>query len=334
MCGIYGFIGKPDNETPLILSKLGILNESRGSDSAGVAFQNEKGGRLLKHAINPTTFILTPRIQTAIYNACNSKNLTYIGHTRAATHGAVNNENSHPYQINGIVYVHNGIISNFDKLQKVYKTKYQVDSQIIGHVLDRKNPKKAFETILAGSMAVPFFYFKELGVLRIVNRVSPTAYAYTKDQKGVYFTSLLYQLNHLVTEFNLLPAVDIETLTLTRFVNNGKTVNMTSEKLTLSVKQKYLDPPPVYVAPQYPQNYNSEGYWLGWDSYKRPWYNPQTSNKPSKETKKLNNQRFQNLSIDDGFGGVIGKRNGHLTYIPDVIPAMPEFNPLIPATLN
>ena len=89
MCGIVGYIGH-DNAKELLLKGLEKL-EYRGYDSAGVAVVNEEG---------TTVFKEKGRIAELrkVTDSENTDGNVGIGHTRWATHGVPNHENSHPHQ--------------------------------------------------------------------------------------------------------------------------------------------------------------------------------------------------------------------------------------------
>ncbi|HDM7192481.1 TPA: glutamine--fructose-6-phosphate transaminase (isomerizing) [Staphylococcus aureus] len=110
MCGIVGYIGY-DNAKELLLKGLEKL-EYRGYDSAGIAVVNDD---------NTTVFKEKGRIAELrkVADSSDFDGPVGIGHTRWATHGVPNHENSHPHQSsNGrFTLVHNGVIENYEELK-------------------------------------------------------------------------------------------------------------------------------------------------------------------------------------------------------------------------
>lgn len=113
MCGIVGYIGY-DNAKELLLKGLEKL-EYRGYDSAGIAVVNDD---------NTTVFKEKGRIAELrkVADSSDFDGPVGIGHTRWATHGVPNHENSHPHQSsNGrFTLVHNGVIENYEELKGEY----------------------------------------------------------------------------------------------------------------------------------------------------------------------------------------------------------------------
>jgi hypothetical protein len=112
-----------------------LLNSVRGSDSTGLA------GVDMRYAEQ------TPDIVKVLGNPYNLQNFEdyftfnkrivsdytlVMGHGRAATQGAVNAVNAHPFKEQHITLIHNGTLSNFKALQKEKGLeRIEVDSQLV-----------------------------------------------------------------------------------------------------------------------------------------------------------------------------------------------------------
>lgn len=160
MCGIVGGIGK-GNIVPMIINGLFKL-EYRGYDSAGIIIINDKSQFQRKRTIQ--------RVKQ-LSLMCDKDNLMGqigVGHTRWATHGAVNLDNAHPHlSMNKIAIVHNGIIENYSSLKKElqskgYEFKSTTDTEVIVHLIHsiyikEKNLLKATQKaikLLVGAYAI------------------------------------------------------------------------------------------------------------------------------------------------------------------------------------
>ncbi|MDW4411740.1 glutamine--fructose-6-phosphate transaminase (isomerizing) [Staphylococcus saprophyticus] len=113
MCGIVGYIGQ-DNAKELLLKGLEKL-EYRGYDSAGVAVVNDEGTSVFKAKGR------IAELRKVADSEATDGNVG-IGHTRWATHGVPNYENSHPHQstTERFTIVHNGVIENYEELRNEY----------------------------------------------------------------------------------------------------------------------------------------------------------------------------------------------------------------------
>ncbi|PTI69830.1 glutamine--fructose-6-phosphate transaminase (isomerizing) [Staphylococcus succinus] len=122
MCGIVGYIGH-DNAKELLLKGLEKL-EYRGYDSAGVAVVNDEGTPVFKAKGR-----IAELRKVADSDATDGS--VGIGHTRWATHGVPNYENSHPHQSssNRFTLVHNGVIENYEELRNEYLSEIAFQSE-------------------------------------------------------------------------------------------------------------------------------------------------------------------------------------------------------------
>ena len=131
MCGLFAGVGKLNSNR---IVTLGCLNEDRGSDSVGIAYVSGKEVRIAKVAERPCVG-LNLTLRKEVTEAAVSS--MFIGHTRAATQGAVTSKNAHPFLMEGIAFAHNGIILNDDEFGE-----YAVDSQSLIHGIKAKDFSK------------------------------------------------------------------------------------------------------------------------------------------------------------------------------------------------
>lgn len=134
MCGIVGFIGNK-NARDVVLNGLTKL-EYRGYDSAGMSLFNTRYQTF-------DVYKDEGRVQKLIDSTKNSSySRVGIGHTRWATHGRVNKENSHPHysQSRRFIIVHNGVIDNYQQLRDQYLKNVnlvsETDTEIIAQLIE------------------------------------------------------------------------------------------------------------------------------------------------------------------------------------------------------
>ena len=112
MCGIVGYVGG-NRSIEVLLGGLRRL-EYRGYDSAGIAVIDPSGVLHSRKRAGKLQVLIDDLAATELANGS-----TGIGHTRWATHGGPNDQNSHPHLgDNGkLALIHNGIIENFAELK-------------------------------------------------------------------------------------------------------------------------------------------------------------------------------------------------------------------------
>ncbi len=178
MCGIVGYIGKEDARK-IIISGLTRL-EYRGYDSAGIAlygsesdtFNIYKDKGRVAHLESITDFS---------YKSCLG-----IGHTRWATHGLPNKDNSHPHKSleSRFFIVHNGVIDNYKELKSelLYENVFysDTDTEVIAHLIEKfSNEMKVDEAIrktmslLEGSYALAIIDTNDSSKLYACKNKSP-----------------------------------------------------------------------------------------------------------------------------------------------------------------
>lgn len=198
MCGIYGYVGKNDAYQEVLkgLSRL----QYRGYDSSGIAYFND--GFKINKAIGtldnlPQSVNCTPNIA--------------FGHTRWATNGEVNIDNTHPHisYNKEFVLVHNGIIKNADIIKEDLIKKgisfySHTDTEVIVNLLaclsgKIENRLEKLYKLLDGSFSLIIGY--KSGDIYIMKKFSPLNILKADD--GIYISSdvsslkdgFLYSLN-------------------------------------------------------------------------------------------------------------------------------------------
>src|SRR5438067_6828232 len=136
MCGIIGYVGgRPAKD--LLLRGLERL-EDRGYDSAGIALR-EDGGLDYVRAVGNLDFLRDAAGENG------SRSSHGLGHTRWATHGAVNEQNAHPLtgcEDGRLAIVLNGIVENFRELRESLEAEghtfsSETDAEVVVHLIER-----------------------------------------------------------------------------------------------------------------------------------------------------------------------------------------------------
>jgi len=136
VCGIIGYVGQRACKD-LLLQGLERL-EYRGYDSAGIALREDDELDYLRVVGN-----LQALKREAGSNGSQAK--TGVGHTRWATHGAVNEQNAHPLtgcDEHKLAIVLNGIVENYRELKASLEAEGHVfhtetDAEVVVHLIER-----------------------------------------------------------------------------------------------------------------------------------------------------------------------------------------------------
>lgn len=178
MCGIVGYIGTQDT-TEILLQGLEKL-EYRGYDSAGIAELNDEGVHVTK--VKGRIAALRSEVEKKEIEATMG-----IGHTRWATHGAPSFENAHPHQSASgrFTIVHNGVIENYEDVQREYLADVEMNSetdteiivQLVENLYDEMGDvQEAFRkaiSLLKGSYAVGIIDAENPDVIYVAKNKSP-----------------------------------------------------------------------------------------------------------------------------------------------------------------
>lgn len=149
MCGIFGIIARSEaglsrQLTENVLKELFILSETRGKESSGIAVRNAASGAIhvTKDDVPASELIASKEYHIFLDKALKpafdngQQELAVIAHSRLVTNGTQeNNFNNQPCIKDGVVMVHNGIVTNVDALWAKYagriERNYEVDTEVI-----------------------------------------------------------------------------------------------------------------------------------------------------------------------------------------------------------
>jgi len=148
VCGIIGYVGSRAAKE-LLLHGLERL-EYRGYDSAGIALR-ENGSLEYVRAVGNLQFLK----DAAGPNGSRSNH--GLGHTRWATHGAVNEQNAHPLtgcEDGRLAIVLNGIIENYRELKESleadgHRFSSETDAEVVVHLIEHAYEGDLLEAVRA-----------------------------------------------------------------------------------------------------------------------------------------------------------------------------------------
>lgn len=212
MCGIFGFV-TPSHHCQSLFSSyaknLFILSESRGKEAAGLALKTNTSINLLKTSLRSSAFVNSPKYKKLIYDSVTeATHLSFIGHSRLATHGSQDmHDNNQPISRNGVVCVHNGIITNDKSLWDANPSLTQVgetDTEIFAALMSHKitNGESVCDATvttfsqLEGAATIAML-FDSLPYLLLATNTGSLYYCYSAQKDCFIFASERYILRTL-----------------------------------------------------------------------------------------------------------------------------------------
>lgn len=240
MCGLFGSVSKSLSMMDVDITKqLGMISQLRGTDSTGIFIAYTDKGKpkiaMHKEAVNATSFLLSDMTKAMTDHAT-----TYLiaGHTRAATIGAVNNENAHPFVSEHIVGMHNGTIPNLKgKVDGVDVP----DSRILFDLISEKGIEeavtKADEGV--GAYALCFLDNKAKTLNFIRNEQRPLSFIKRHDtlfwaSESIFLEAVKYRNGH--TQFGQIFSIMKNEMLIYDLTNHG----ISYKKIEPKPKQVFL----------------------------------------------------------------------------------------------
>lgn len=251
MCGIFGYLGKKEQATPVLLHGLEKL-EYRGYDSAGLVVFDQSGQNKVVKAVGKVS-----NLSKKVYQEMEGAEDNFyagIAHTRWATHGGVVEENTHPHYDSKkeIFLVHNGIIENFlilkaDLFKKGYQFYSETDSEVIAKLLEDNWEKDLLTSVekivplLQGAYALLLVDKNKPEEMVAIKKGSPLVFGYNQEgeEKEFYFSSDTQGLAGLVEQVFFLDDGELVSIKNNDYLikADGDIIEKNSEKISVGELQ-------------------------------------------------------------------------------------------------
>lgn len=170
------------------MKKLLVFDYFRGPDSTGLASIRGDGSvHIAKIASHPFDLFDTGKFKSTLSGHSTD---VFIGHNRAATKGAVNTVNAHPFHIGNIIGAHNGTLTtqSWKDLEKAVGETFDVDSQAIIAAIDKLGIEETVP-LLQGAWALVWYNEDEGSLNFLRNKERSFYFSYTEDFKKLIWAS-------------------------------------------------------------------------------------------------------------------------------------------------
>jgi len=240
MCGIGGWYCWGDaRPTVGHVQALLLANRLRGTDAAGVAFQEGTSIRIKKHQGPAEHLISTIGRDSGLWDKIVSSPRGLV-HARQATKGeAKDNRNNHPVERGGWVVVHNGQITNDDDLWDYYDKDHrsaEVDTSAVPLVLSQGtdyDTALTYLSILQGSATLAIWNANSRDRIALARLDGADVFLFLDPKKEIlYWSSAAVAGRRLPS----VPIANIRFLTMTRVPNNHILVLEPNEQLARAWK--------------------------------------------------------------------------------------------------
>jgi len=250
MCGLAGAIlGKKRRRREElragVFTNLLVMNETRGTDAAGVAVVRKDGSHKLFKRPGPASALVEDKLYHAVLDLDN-KVTVVLGHTRRKTRGsAMNLLNDHPIRAGLCLGCHNGHLANADFLvRKLRLPRHtEVDSEVLFRLADRARDTKGFLRLLSlcrGRISATFVRLDEPRKACLLKGDMPLTAAHAPRLRAVFYASEEWMLAEALSGYDW-QVLEMDPLTLSTF-DVESLLDFTQEDVTFRTPEATLWP--------------------------------------------------------------------------------------------
>lgn len=231
-CGLVGFSGTKPFDLKVIRTLLWHNSLTRGKHATGI-FTPDNG--IVKDAVEAKLFLASEDIK----QITETSNLL-MGHVRHGTSGGNNADPdaAHPWDFGDIVMMHNGTLTNHDKLASEYglsKDSWIVDSQVLGLAIQKDFDNTPFKVLseYAGAAAVVVYHKKR-----------ESLFVYRDTERTLYYGYLDGQM-YISSLDDILEVIGCQSIKLfeafkVHEIKDGKILSRFNIKRKKAVKNKFI----------------------------------------------------------------------------------------------
>ena len=200
MCGIFGFAKLKEHDLGAGMLRaavryLALRNQSRGKDSTGLACVLDNNDVFDVRKVKEATDFLDCAAVTGFIDAhVNKETKAALGHTRAATTGAVVKLNAQPFTVGAVTGTHNGVIRNWEELFASHNLTPATgcDSEVIFALLNKAgNMQEAAQLLgeLDGYFALAWHDRRDAGALYLARSSGMLSAAFDSRRRLLFWSS-------------------------------------------------------------------------------------------------------------------------------------------------
>lgn len=195
MCGLFGMMGPGISQKDVrFIRDLAYTSGLRGTDGTGVlqgvTYKKAKSGFFytVEKLPSEVSFFLWhhARAKEGDRDILDSVTDTFMaGHVRASTRGANTLENTHPFELDELIGMHNGTL-----MDKKYEHKTKTDSELLFRDIEEKGPMKVLSLLDKRSAYAIITFNKMTGEFMFArNEHRPLSCTWNEKRKVFYWAS-------------------------------------------------------------------------------------------------------------------------------------------------